>query len=145
MFPGLDLYCTNPAQHPMTAGEDLDDLCDLDRDLSNVCNVRRRLRPPVGFLFTEALLSLNGYVFLAARIRTCCWLWLVLRKFKIFGRRWKAHHEREKQGKGDPPCRPGWSDSFALGHGATLLYELYAACLNCRCCMRCVSCMDCVR
>ena len=29
MFPGLDLYCTDPAQHLITAGEDLDDLSDL--------------------------------------------------------------------------------------------------------------------
>ena len=25
MFPGLDLYCTDPAQHLITAGEELDD------------------------------------------------------------------------------------------------------------------------
>ena len=29
MFPGLDLYCTNPALQIMTAGKDLDDLSDL--------------------------------------------------------------------------------------------------------------------
>ena len=33
MFPGLDLYCTDPAQHLTTAGEDLS---DLDRDLSDL-------------------------------------------------------------------------------------------------------------
>ena len=37
MFPGLDLYCTDPAQYLTTAGEDLD---DLDRDLSDL-SVRR--------------------------------------------------------------------------------------------------------
>ena len=31
MFPGLYLYCTDPAQHMITAGEDID---DLHRDLS---------------------------------------------------------------------------------------------------------------
>ena len=46
MFPGLDLYCTDPSQHIITAGYDLDyldrdlsdlsDLSDLDRDLSDV-------------------------------------------------------------------------------------------------------------
>ena len=30
MFPGLDLYCSDPAQHLITAGEDLD---DVDYDL----------------------------------------------------------------------------------------------------------------
>ena len=29
MFPGLDLYDTDPAQHLRTAGKDLDDLSDL--------------------------------------------------------------------------------------------------------------------
>ena len=48
MFPGLDLYCTDPSQHIITAGYDLDyldrdlsdlsDLSDLDRDLSDVWN-----------------------------------------------------------------------------------------------------------
>ena len=28
-FPGVHLYCTYPAQHVATAGEDLDDLSDL--------------------------------------------------------------------------------------------------------------------
>ena len=37
MFSGLDLYCTDPAQHLRTAGYDLD---DLNRDLSNL-SVRR--------------------------------------------------------------------------------------------------------
>ena len=37
MFPGLDLYYPDPAQHLTTAGEDLD---DLDRDLSDL-SVRR--------------------------------------------------------------------------------------------------------
>ena len=36
MFSGLDLYCTDPAQHLTTAGYDLDDLYDLDRDLSDL-------------------------------------------------------------------------------------------------------------
>ena len=40
MFSGLDLYCTDPAQHLTTAGYDLDDLYDLDRDLSDL-SVRR--------------------------------------------------------------------------------------------------------
>ena len=34
-IPGLDLYCTDLAQHLITAGSDLQD--DLDRDLSNAC------------------------------------------------------------------------------------------------------------
>ena len=29
MFPGLDLYYTDPAQHTMTTENDLDDLYDL--------------------------------------------------------------------------------------------------------------------
>ena len=29
MLPGLDLYCTDPAQHFITEGYDLDDLDDL--------------------------------------------------------------------------------------------------------------------
>ena len=38
VFPGLDMYFTDPAQYIITAGEDLDDLEDLsdlsvDRDL----------------------------------------------------------------------------------------------------------------
>ena len=47
MFLGLDLYYTDPAQHLITAGQDLDgldrnlsDLSDLDRDLSDL-SVRR--------------------------------------------------------------------------------------------------------
>ena len=35
-FLGLDLYCTDPAQYIITAGQHLDDLDDLDRDLSDV-------------------------------------------------------------------------------------------------------------
>ena len=35
-FPGLDLYCTDPARHLLTAGQDLD---DLDRDLFGVCTI----------------------------------------------------------------------------------------------------------
>ena len=34
MFPGLDLYDTDPAQHLRTAGKDLDDLSGLS-DLSD--------------------------------------------------------------------------------------------------------------
>ena len=44
MFPGLDLYCADPAQHLITAGEDLHDLLydlsghDLSvNDLRDVC------------------------------------------------------------------------------------------------------------
>ena len=40
MFPGLDLYCIDPAPYIITAGWDLD---DLDRDLSDLpdsCNFR---------------------------------------------------------------------------------------------------------
>ena len=33
MFPRLDLYCADPAQHIVTAGYELD---DLDRDLSDL-------------------------------------------------------------------------------------------------------------
>ena len=33
MFAGLDLFCTDLAQHTVTAGKHLDDLC-VDRDLS---------------------------------------------------------------------------------------------------------------
>ena len=36
MFSGLDLYYADPAQHLINPGLDLDDLYDLDRDLSNV-------------------------------------------------------------------------------------------------------------
>ena len=32
----LDLYCTDPARHLLTAGQDLD---DLDRDLFGVCTI----------------------------------------------------------------------------------------------------------
>ena len=35
--PGLDLYCTDPAQHLISAGQGID---DLDRDLSDL-SVRR--------------------------------------------------------------------------------------------------------
>ena len=38
MFPGLDLYYTDPAQPFTTAGEELD---DLDNDLSDL-SARRR-------------------------------------------------------------------------------------------------------
>ena len=41
MFPGLGLYYADPAQPLSTAGEELDDLYDLDHDLSDlseVCN-----------------------------------------------------------------------------------------------------------
>ena len=40
MFPGLNLYCTDRAQHMITAGQDVDDLC---RDLSDLSDpsVRR--------------------------------------------------------------------------------------------------------
>ena len=42
MFPGLDLHCmyTDPAQHLIAADTGpttVDDLDDLDRDLSEVC------------------------------------------------------------------------------------------------------------
>ena len=36
MVPGLGLYCTDPAQPLTTAGDGLDDLYDLDHDLSEV-------------------------------------------------------------------------------------------------------------
>ena len=40
MFPALDLYRTDPAQHLITAGQDLSDLhrdlYDLDRDISDL-------------------------------------------------------------------------------------------------------------
>ena len=36
MFPGLDLYYTDPAQPFTTAGEEPE---DLDRDLSDLCKV----------------------------------------------------------------------------------------------------------
>ena len=36
MFPGLDMYYADPAQHLTTAGEELG---DLDHDLSEVCDV----------------------------------------------------------------------------------------------------------
>ena len=39
MFPGLDLYYTDPAQHLITAGEDPD---DLDRDLSDLSDLSVR-------------------------------------------------------------------------------------------------------
>ena len=39
MFPGLDLYYTDPAQQLVTAGSDLDDLSDLDRHESDFCNL----------------------------------------------------------------------------------------------------------
>ena len=35
MFPGLDLYHTDPAKHATTVGRDLDDL-QIDRDVSEV-------------------------------------------------------------------------------------------------------------
>ena len=38
MFPELDLFYTDPAQHSITAGDDLDDLFDHElSDLSDVC------------------------------------------------------------------------------------------------------------
>ena len=38
MFPELDLFYTDPAQHSITAGDDLDDLLDHElSDLSVVC------------------------------------------------------------------------------------------------------------
>ena len=45
MFPGLDLYHTDPAQHLITAGEDLDDLYDLSdiSDLSDVYTLLHQL------------------------------------------------------------------------------------------------------
>ena len=36
MFPGLDLYNTDPAQALATTGKELD---DLDHDLSDLCEV----------------------------------------------------------------------------------------------------------
>ena len=36
MFPVLDLYYTDHAQHPIVAGEDLD---DLNRDLADVLSI----------------------------------------------------------------------------------------------------------
>ena len=36
MFPGLDLYCTDPAQPLTTAGEELDDLDHHLSDLSDL-------------------------------------------------------------------------------------------------------------
>ena len=33
VLPGLDLYCTDPAQHLIVAGKDVD---NLDRDTSDV-------------------------------------------------------------------------------------------------------------
>ena len=35
VFSGLDLYCSDPAQHPRKTMSDLSDLSDLDRDLSD--------------------------------------------------------------------------------------------------------------
>ena len=54
IFPGLGPYCTDPAQHLITAGQDQDDLdrdlsypCDKidyqDRHLSGICEERGRL------------------------------------------------------------------------------------------------------
>ena len=40
MFPVSELPCTEPAQHLITVGYDLNDLDDLDRDLSDL-SVRR--------------------------------------------------------------------------------------------------------
>ena len=37
MFPGLDLHYADPGQPLTHAGEELD---DLDRDVSEVCNIR---------------------------------------------------------------------------------------------------------
>ena len=36
VFPGLDLYCADPAQPLTTAGEELD---DLDHDLSDLSDL----------------------------------------------------------------------------------------------------------
>ena len=36
MFSELDMYRTDPAQHPTTAGEELD---DLHHDLTQVCPI----------------------------------------------------------------------------------------------------------
>ena len=36
MHPGLGLYCTDAAKHFTTEGEQLDDLSDLDIDLSDL-------------------------------------------------------------------------------------------------------------
>ena len=38
-FPGSDLYITDPAQHIITAGSDLNDLDRDQSDLSDVCVV----------------------------------------------------------------------------------------------------------
>ena len=51
MFPGLDLYYTDPAQPLTTAGEELlDDISveDLNHDLSEVCKIPLRRRSDVG-------------------------------------------------------------------------------------------------
>ena len=39
IFPGLDLYNTDPAQHIITAGQDPDDLDRYLSDLSDVCKL----------------------------------------------------------------------------------------------------------
>ena len=65
MFPGLDTYYADPAQHLITAGQDLD---DLDRDLSYLSVRRVKLFPRTvvsvstvslddGFFLAEALSS----------------------------------------------------------------------------------------
>ena len=37
MFPGLDLYCTDPVQHFITAGYDLDDVYVDGVSVDDVC------------------------------------------------------------------------------------------------------------
>ena len=44
MFPGLHLYDTDPAQNLRTAGWDLYDLYESDRDLSGVCKLSTPFR-----------------------------------------------------------------------------------------------------
>ena len=39
MFPGLDLYCTDPVQHLIVVGSDLDDLDDVDGDVSDLSDL----------------------------------------------------------------------------------------------------------
>ena len=60
MFPGLDLYCTDPTQHVITAGEDLD---DLHRHLSHVQNyLPNRVRWGAHYTFyVKPLLSYTWY------------------------------------------------------------------------------------
>ena len=46
-FPGLDPYCTDPAHHLKTAGQDLD---DIDRDLSDLSDLSDLLIPDLADL-----------------------------------------------------------------------------------------------